>query len=65
MDFMEVPMKKRNFLEKRYKLSKKDTLNSDEEEKMNQPFFVVSEKDGKICVSNSQILELIVNKTPE
>ena len=63
MDFLQIPVIKRGFLEKRGNIFKKDTLNSDDEEKMNQPFFSVSIKNGRIFISNPQILELVINKT--
>lgn len=64
MNFLEIQESDRTVLQK-YKgtLYKRDTINSDDVEKMKRPIFTVSWRDEKIYVSNSQILEFYLNKS--
>jgi hypothetical protein len=63
MNFLEIKEKERMELEKYKKINiLKESMDLDEEEKVKKSLFNVSEKDGKIHVSNPQILDFFINK---
>ena len=57
MIFLHItPVKRLALLNSRASFLKKETINSDEEEKIKKPFFNVEYKKNKIYVSNPQII---------
>ena len=57
MTFLHItPVKRLALLNSRTSYMKKETMNSEEEEKIKKPFFEVEYKKNKIYVSNTQII---------
>lgn len=65
LEFLELPTTARVRLgnTQRFPFAKKESLYAEDEDRFRVPFFKVSAHKGSILVSNSDVLELIINKS--